>query len=87
MRTSVGVAVTVIAVVGAVVVGLVRNKGRLHSADIAGVTSASASSTRSVSMNLARPFKAGTRALDARRVATIESSANVRRRYATRTLR
>jgi len=41
MKTSVGVAVTVIAVVGAVVVGLVRNKGRLHSADIAGVTSAS----------------------------------------------
>ena len=41
MRTSVGVAVTVVAVVGAVMVGLVRNKGRLHSADIAGVTSAS----------------------------------------------
>jgi beta-lactamase class A len=41
MRTSVGLAVTVVAVIGVVVVGLVRNKGPLHSPDIARVTSAS----------------------------------------------
>jgi beta-lactamase class A len=46
MRTSIGVAVTVVAVVGAIVVGLVRNKGPLHSPDIAGVTSASSPAPR-----------------------------------------
>jgi hypothetical protein len=48
-------------------------------------TSDQVSSTRSVGMNLARPFKAGTMAPDyRRRVATVESSANFRRRNATR---
>lgn len=46
MRTSVGVAVTVVAIVGAVVVGLVRNKGPLHSPAIAGITGASSPAPR-----------------------------------------
>lgn len=46
MRTSVGLAVSVVAVVGVVVVGLVRNKGPLHSPDIARVTSASSPAPR-----------------------------------------
>jgi beta-lactamase class A len=46
MRTSVGLAVTVVAVVGVVVAGLVRNKGPLHSPDIARVTSASSPAPR-----------------------------------------
>ena len=46
------------------------------------------SSTRSVGLSLARPFKAGRRASEfPRHVATTELSAAFRRRYATRTTR